>query len=295
MAWICELEDLDPFHLAETNDLLMHARAKGLISDSDVGGVQERLVDLVERGLLGATDPLGRIDDPVPAIQRAMRMSELRTTAEGRHWAETADEPDARAKAMAGSVDDVRKVAVMHGRDAAARAAVFGFLHRLGLDPLEWEDLVDLTENTAPYNGEAVAMAFDVAQAVVVLITPDEVGFLHPDLRGGREREDDREPTGQARLNVVLEAGMALQSHPVRTILVEIGHTREISDLAGRNAVRLDGTSQKLRSLASRLELAGCPVLRADNAWLDASAFAVLDALTREPPPGVHAGHREDR
>jgi hypothetical protein len=70
----------------------------------------------------------------------------------------------------------------------------------------------------------------------------------------------------------------------LRTILVEIGHTREISDLAGRNAVRLDGTPQKLNTLAGRLELAGCPVRRSGNDWLDVSAFAALDALTREPP-----------
>ncbi len=150
--------------------------------------------------------------------------------------------------------------------------------------PLEWEELVNLTESTAPYNGEAVTAAFDVAQAVVVVLTPDDVGFLHPDLRGEREREDDREPTGQARLNVVLEAGMALQSHPTRTILVEIGHAREISDLAGRNAVRLDGSASKLNSLASRLEQAGCPVRRTGNDWLDTNAFAALDALTREAP-----------
>lgn len=295
LAWICKLEDVDPFHLADTDDLLAHAREKGLISDSDVDAVQQRLVALVDRGLLGATDPLATIDQPVPAPQRARMMSDLRTTAEGRRWAETADEPGTRVEAATNSAEDRRKVAVMHGRDAAAREAVFGFLHKLGLTPLEWEELVNLTENTAPYNGEAVATAFDVAQAVVVVLTPDDLGFLHPDLQGEREREDDRQATGQARLNVVLEAGMALQSHPARTILVEIGHTREISDLAGRNGVRLDGTPEKLNSLASRLTLAGCPVRRGGNDWLDVSAFATLEALTREPPPVAERARRDRR
>jgi hypothetical protein len=282
MAWICELEDVDPFHLADTEDLLSYACEKRLISKADIETVQERLVALVDRGLLGATDPLETIDQPVLPAQRASMMSELRTTTEGRYWAESPNPPSAtHPKPL--STGDSRKVAVMHGRDELARSAVFAFLHKLGLDPLEWEDLVNLTNNPAPYNGEAVAAAFDVAQAVVVLLTPDDIGFCHPDLRGERDREDDRDPTGQARLNVVLEAGMALQSHPTRTIFVEIGHTREISDLAGRNAVRIDGSAAKLNSLASRLRLAGCPVRRDGDDWLDASAFASLDALVREP------------
>jgi predicted nucleotide-binding protein len=187
----------------------------------------------------------------------------------------------------AGRADDPRKVAVMHGRDAAARTAVFDFLRRVGLDPMEWDELVDLTGEAAPYNGQAVAAAFTTAQAVVVVLTPDDVGFLHPDLRGERELEDDRNPTGQARLNVVLEAGMALQSHPTRTVLVEIGHVRTISDLAGRNMVRLDGQAGSLNTLASRLERAGCPVQRTGADWLKAEAFARLDALTRRPPPAA--------
>lgn len=280
VSWICELEDVDPFHLADASELLAYAQEKEQISDADIEIVQERLVALVDRGLLGATDPLSTLDQPVSAADRTRRMSEIRTTTEGRQWAEGRDAP-AASHPTAEPAEDPRKVAVMHGRDEPARSAVFTFLRGVGLEPLEWEDLVKLTDNTAPYNGEAVTAAFDVAQAVVVILTPDDVGFLHQDLRGEREREDDRRPTGQARLNVVLEAGMALQSHPTRTILVEIGHTREISDLAGRNAIRLDGSASKLNSFASRLEQAGCPVSRSGNDWLDASSFAALDALTR--------------
>jgi hypothetical protein len=161
---------------------------------------------------------------------------------------------------------------------------VFNVLHGLGLGPLEWDELVDRTGKAAPYNGEAVAAAFDTAQAVVVILTPDDVGYLHPALRRDRELEDDREPTGQPRLNVVLEAGMALQTHPDRTILVEIGRIRAISDLAGRNTVRLDGSPATLNSLANRLERAGCPVRRTGSDWLDPGAFDRLDALTREAP-----------
>jgi predicted nucleotide-binding protein len=174
---------------------------------------------------------------------------------------------------------DSRKVAVMHGRDSEARAWMFDWLRRVGLEPLEWSELVELTGKAAPYNGEAVEAAFSEAQAVVVLLTPDEMGALHPDLRGS---EDQFDPTGQARLNVILEAGMALQSHPKETVLVEIGRTREISDLAGRNAIRLSGDPAKLNDLANRLEAAGCAVRRTGEDWLDTHGLKALAALRRE-------------
>jgi hypothetical protein len=191
-------------------------------------------------------------------------------------------EPPERSPSIGGErARDPDKVAVMHGRDVASRKAVFDLLRRLGLQPLEWDELVDRTGSAAPYNGAAVAAAFEVAQAVVVVLTPDDVGFLHPALHGPRERDDDYNPTGQPRLNVVLEAGMALQSHPKQTILLELGYTREISDLAGRNTVRLDGTPERFNGFANRLETAGCPVQRKGSDWLDAEGFTKLDALTR--------------
>src|SRR5918912_2736765 len=241
MAWLCELEGVDPFPLRDTKSLLSYARDRRLISEGDADAVERRLVDLVDRGMLGATDPFGSYDQPVAASLRAGGMSELRTTASGRDWAESTERAEARPLGSNTSAETRRKVVVMHGRDLEARNAVVSFLRALDLEPFEWEDLVKLTEEPTPYTGEAVAAAFDHAQAVVVLITPDEVGVLHPALQGEREREDDRQPTGQPRLNVILEAGMAFQADPTRTVLVEIGHTREISDLAGRNTVRLDG------------------------------------------------------
>lgn len=289
MAWICEVEDRDPFHLVDVADLVAHALASGLISDNEVAVVHQRLVDLVDRGLLGASDPLGSIDQEMPPADRARVMSDIRTTAEGRLWAEGNRDVIQTIDLVPGDAQDRRRIAVMHGRDAAARTAVCNFLRRLRLEPLEWDDLVNLTHEAAPYNGQAVAAAFKVAQAVVVVLTPDDIGFLHPSMRDGHEPEDDREPTGQARLNVVLEAGMALQSHPTRTVLVEIGRTRAISDLAGRNAVRLDGSAATLNSFATRLEQARCLVDRRGNDWLEAGEFAALAALTREPA-GVSVG-----
>jgi predicted nucleotide-binding protein len=183
---------------------------------------------------------------------------------------------------------DPRKVAVMYGRDVKARNWMFDWLRRLDLSPLEWSDLVGLTGRATPYNGEAVEAAFANAQAVVVLLTPDEVGSLHPDLAGGDDGSFDL--AGQARLNVILEAGMAFQSHRDQTVLVELGKTREISDLAGLNVIRLDGEAARLSALATRLEKAGCPVRRTGEDWLDTSGLKALSALRREYVPSMPGG-----
>ena len=167
---------------------------------------------------------------------------------------------------------------------------MYDWLRRLELVPLEWGHLVDLTGKAMPYSGEAVEAAFGTAQAVVVLFTPDEIGVLHPELSDGDRAGNDG--GAQPRLNVILEAGMALQSHQDQTVLVEIGPTRTISDLGGRNTVRLTGAAKGLSELANRLEGAGCAVDKTGSDWLETGDLEELPALRRTAdlkgvtPPG---------
>ncbi len=167
-----------------------------------------------------------------------------------------------------------RLVAVAHGRDGAARQAVFHLLRAVGLEPLEWETLVSRTNSAAPYSGDAVERGFAAAQAVIVLFTPDDVVQLHPNLA-------EAAPVLQARPNVLLEAGMALATQPDRTLLVVIGEVKLPSNLHGRNLIRLNGKTAGVNALANRLETAGCPVARHGSDWLDTASFAALDALER--------------
>lgn len=177
-----------------------------------------------------------------------------------------------------------RAVAVAYGRDGQARAAVFDFLRALGLDPLEWEELVAQTESATPYTGEAVEAAFRIAQAVVVLFTPDDEARLHDELHSASgEPEHERHLTGQPRPNVLLEAGTALATHSDRTLIVEIGAIRPISNLGGRNVVRVDGSAETLNAAAARLERAGCNVRRDRGDWLNGRRFSELLALRRRP------------
>lgn len=205
-------------------------------------------------------------------------------------------EPVEAERAMEQRAQDPRKVAVMHGRDVGARKWMYGWLRSVGLQPQEWGHLIAQTGKATPYSGEAVRAAFDIAQAVVVLFTPDEIGVLHPELNGDDANDDGAQP----RLNVILEAGMALQSHQNQTVFVELGATRPISDLGGLNTIRLNGAADRLHELANRLERAGCRLDRSGSDWLDTSDLQELPALRRSttadrvdlaiaPPGGVAA------
>jgi Predicted nucleotide-binding protein containing TIR-like domain len=128
---------------------------------------------------------------------------------------------------------DPRAVMVVHGRNDAARRAMFDFLRALKLNPLEWGTLVAGTKKGAPYVGEVLDHAFHAAAAVVVLFTPDDEVRLRETLRDPGDPSYEAELTPQARPNVLFEAGMALGLHPNRTILVELGQLVRLATYMG--------------------------------------------------------------
>lgn len=184
--------------------------------------------------------------------------------------------------------DDRRKVMVVHGRDSSLRDALFTFLRSIDLLPLEWTHLVGSASSGAPYIGQVLDAAFSQCQAVVVLLTPDDVAYLRPELVPEGDPSGESAPEAQPRPNVYLEAGMALGRFPARTIFVEIGSMRPASDLTGRHAVRLNEGPECRRDLAKRLEDAGCEVNTDGTDWLSAGGFVVpppkLDSETPQIP-----------
>jgi predicted nucleotide-binding protein len=165
-----------------------------------------------------------------------------------------------------------RSVFVVHGRNDQARVAMFEFLNSLGLEPLTWEKLLATTGEASPYVGQVLSVGFRVAHAVVVVLTPDDEARLRAPLRGPREPAYETELTPQARPNVLFEAGMALSSHPTRTVLVELGQLRPFSDVAGRHTIRMNNSVEQRLALADRLRTAGCAV-DLNGAWRDAGDF----------------------
>jgi predicted nucleotide-binding protein len=167
-------------------------------------------------------------------------------------------------------------VFVVYGRNLAARDAMFEFLRSLRLEPLDWDKLLAATGEASPYIGDVLAAGFPMAQAVVVLLTPDDEARVRPAFADSRDPPHELELTAQARPNVLFEAGMALAIHPKRTIIVELGELRPFSDVAGRHVVRMNDGVEARRSLIGRLSTAGCPV-DMDGAWRETGGFA--DAL----------------
>jgi len=155
-----------------------------------------------------------------------------------------------------------------------ARNALYTFLRAIGLQPIEWSQAVKATKKGAPYVGEVLIAAFRKAAAVVVLLTPDDEARLRKTLQKPTDPRFEKVLTGQARPNVIFEAGRAFGSHPDSTILVQLGETRPFSDTAGVHAIRLSNTAEPRRDLASRLEAAGCAIDISGTDWLSAGDFS---------------------
>jgi predicted nucleotide-binding protein len=173
-----------------------------------------------------------------------------------------------------------KAVMVIYGHDHEANNALFAWLRAVGLQPKEWSQLVQLSGSASPYIGQVLDHAFQDAQAVVALFTPDE----RVRERGSLQPAASSAWRLQARPNVLIEAGMALASHPDRTVLITLGHPELPSDLAGRHYIRLDGSPGPLNDIANRLDDAGCEVDRTGTDWLDATRFPDRNHIAADPP-----------
>ena len=173
-----------------------------------------------------------------------------------------------------------RVVFVVHGRNEIARKAIFVFLRSIGLDPLEWAEAAHVTGKPTPYIGEILDAAFSRAHAVVVLFTPDDEARLREPFQSDSDPSYETQLTGQARPNVLFEAGMAMERDQDRTVLVELGSLRPFSDIAGRHTIRLDNSGQQRQQLAKRLQSAGCPVNLEGIDWHTAGDFEAAVVAT---------------
>lgn len=176
-------------------------------------------------------------------------------------------------------------VFVVHGRNAPARDAMFTFLRAVGLKPLEWTQALRMTKQASPYVGAVLDTAFREAAAIVVLFTPDDEARLRAEFVTPRDPDYERNLTGQARPNVLFEAGMAFGKDPNSTVLVEIGYVRPFSDVAGRHVVHMSNQPTSRQELVTKLANAGCNVDTSGTDWLSAGDFDLPpnNALQRTP------------
>ena len=139
---------------------------------------------------------------------------------------------------------------VVHGRDHKLNQDMFMFLRALGLNAVEFSQAVAQTAGANPNITKVVKGALRRAQGVLVMFSPDEEARLKAKHRGS---SDSTLLQGQSRLNVIFEAGIALGAHPEKTLLIEVGQVRNISDIAGMHIPRLTNDATSRKELAERL------------------------------------------
>jgi predicted nucleotide-binding protein len=195
-----------------------------------------------------------------------------------------------------------RKVFLVHGRHLDARRSVVELLRAFDLRVIGWEEAAAQTGRATPYTGDVVAAGMDLADAVVVLFTPDDLGCVRHAFRRPGDGREELELTGQARQNVVFEAGMAMARDRDKVVLVEIGQVRPMTDTAGLNVVRLTDSFSSRRQLAARLRSAGLDVDTDNDDWPTAGSFvwpeaeSVLSRVgTSSAQQATSAAHTETR
>jgi predicted nucleotide-binding protein len=177
-------------------------------------------------------------------------------------------------------------VFVVHGRDEALRKSIFEFLRALGLHPMEWSQALAAAKGANPYVGDILDTAMAKVQAVVVLFSPDEVAYLKEQFWGADDKLVDGKPAGQARPNVLFEAGLALGAHPDKTVIVQVGKVRPFSDIAGKHLVKLGNDAAKRNDFASRLAKIGCDVDKVGNDWMTAGKFEPTEPQVKAKKSG---------
>jgi predicted nucleotide-binding protein len=186
---------------------------------------------------------------------------------------------------------DATEVFIVYGRNTQAHEALKSFLRALELRPLEFDEVRNEIAGS-PFVGDVIKAGMDRAQAIAVLLTPDEFSSLRPSLRGAADEAEEME-RWQARPNVLLEAGMALAIDVNRTLLLTMGRSEIPSDLRGRHLIRLsNGHAARVR-LRNALEGVGCKLGRTNSDWLDPRLGGDFEAaISALPEVGAAASFR---
>lgn len=166
-----------------------------------------------------------------------------------------------------------KTVFVVHGRNEPLRKAMFEFLRAVGLNPMEWSSALRATESGSATIMQVIEVMLKKSAGVVVLLTPDELVRLKPQLVRKSDKEVEKRQAGQARPNVLFEAGIALGSMPRETVLVQIGDVKEFTDVGGIHVMHLDNSSEARNTFAQKLDAANCDVDTSGTDWLSAGNF----------------------
>jgi len=166
-------------------------------------------------------------------------------------------------------------VFVVHGRNESLRKDLFSFLRTLALQPLEWRKAIEAAGTGSPHISEIIDAAFKEAVAVVVLLSPDDQVRLSEQFQRPGDPPYEKELVGQARPNVLFEAGMAFGRNPNSTVLIQVGDVKPFSDVGGRHVTRLANDPESRSEVVTKLKNAGCAVDDGGTDWYSVGDFRV--------------------
>lgn len=167
-----------------------------------------------------------------------------------------------------------RRVFVVRGRDEAVYQALSLFLNALDLRVVSWDEATTEAGGGTPHTLDIVRAGIELADAVIVLMTPDDLGYVKGEFYNpGRDHPNEAQETGQARQNVVFEAGWAMALGQNKVILTRVGAVRPLSDIDGLNYVWLTNDISSRRQLITRLRNCGLEVHENHDGWREAGEF----------------------
>lgn len=194
--------------------------------------------------------------------------------------ATSAATPSPRAVVRRGKAATIPKtkentVFVVHGRDAKLRDSMYEFLGALGLKALEWGHAIRAARGKGgnPYVNDAVTKVMEQAQAIVVVLSPDDEAKLKNQFVKQHERQSEGKLRGQARPNVIFETGIAIGTHHKKTVMVRVGEVKPFTDVGGMHIPHLSEVESTRHDFANRLEDLGCKINRDGDHWLRAGDF----------------------
>ena len=117
------------------------------------------------------------------------------------------------------------RVFIIHGHDRAPLSELQLLVHRIGAEPVTFDDLPKPGSPTVIELLEEHIPSFD---AIIALLTPDDEGRE----RGGTTLEL------RARQNVLIEAGYGLISHRQKSLIIALGGVSIPTDIEGVHTVR---------------------------------------------------------
>ncbi len=186
-------------------------------------------------------------------------------------------------------------VFVVHGRDGKLRDAMYELLGALGLKAQEWGHAIRAARGKGgnPYVNDAVSKIMEQAQAIVVLLSPDDEAQLKAQFVSKNERTTEGKLRGQARPNVIFETGIAIGTHHKKTVMVQVGNVKPFTDIGGMHIPHLSGDDKSRHEFANRLADLGCKIDRSGDHWLRAGDFTPTTPKVRKTKRTVRGKARQ--